>query len=211
MVPMSYEIRSPLSPPVKPLLIILSGLSGAGKDSVLAGLQKSVYPLEYIITVTTRPRRYNEKDGVHYTFVSPAKFQELVDSNQMLEWANVYGNWYGAPREPVKKALASGKDVIIKVDVQGAAAYKKLVPRAVFIFLAAPSIEECAPRLKQRSTESPADLELRLKTAREEMEKLPIFDYLVINRHNELDKAVADIEAIIAAEKCRVTPREIIL
>jgi guanylate kinase len=118
---------------------------------------------------------------------------------------------YGVPREPVRQALQSGKDVIIKVDVQGAATIKNILPQAVFIFLAAPTLEECAPRLKQRSTESQADLELRLKTARQELEKLPIFDYLVINRHNELDKAVADIEAIITAEKCRVTPREIVL
>jgi guanylate kinase len=208
---MSSDSCTPLCPPVRPLLIILSGLSGVGKDSVLEGLKKSPYPLEFIVTVTTRPRRYNEKDGVHYTFVTPAKFQEMVDGNAMLEWANVYGNWYGAPKEPVKKALASGKDVIIKVDVQGAAAYKKIVPGAIFIFLAAPTLEECAPRLKQRSTESPADLELRLKTARQEMEMLPMFDYLVMNRHNELTKAVADIEAIITVEKCRVKPREIIL
>jgi guanylate kinase len=208
---MSYESSSPLCPPVKPLLIILSGLSGVGKDSVLNGLKKSVYPLELTVTVTTRPRRHNEKDGVHYTFVSPDRFQELIDSNQMLEWANVYGNMYGVPREPVRQALQSGKDVIIKVDVQGAATIKNILPQAVFIFLAAPTLEECAPRLKQRSTESQADLELRLKTARQELEKLPIFDYLVINRHNELDKAVADIEAIITAEKCRVTPREIVL
>jgi guanylate kinase len=207
---MSYEI-CPRPGSVKPLLIILSGLSGAGKDSVLNGLKKSAYPLENIITVTTRPRRHNEVDGVHYTFVSPARFQEMIDNNQMLEWANVYGNRYGAPREPVKKALESGKDVIIKVDVQGAATYKKIVPNAVFIFLATPALEDCAPRLKQRSTETPEELELRLKTARQEMEMLPMFDYLVMNRHNELNRAVADIEAIIAAEKCRVTPREIVL
>jgi guanylate kinase len=208
---MSYENGSGICPPVKPLLIILSGLSGAGKDSVLTGLKKSACQFESIVTITTRPRRFNEKDGVHYTFVSPARFQEMVDTNQMLEWANVYGNRYGAPREAVKKALADGKDVIIKVDVQGAAWYKKIVPQAVFIFLAPPALEECAPRLKQRSTESPVDLELRLETARKEMEMLSLFDYLVINRHNELDKAVADIEAIITAEKCRVIPREIIL
>lgn len=206
---MSSDRSLPLCPPAKPLLIVLSGLSGAGKDSVLNGLKKWVFPLEFIVTVTTRPRRHNEKDGIHYTFVSPEKFQEMIDTNQLLEWATVYGNRYGAPREPVKKALESGKDVIIKVDVQGAATYKKILPGAVFIFLAVPSLEECAPRLKQRRTESQAELELRLKTAGEEMEKLPIFDYLVFNRHGELNRAVADIEAIIAAEKCRVTPREI--
>jgi guanylate kinase len=206
---MRSKSRSSLDRQAGPLLIILSGLSGAGKDSVLDKLKNSKYPLEFMVTVTTRPRRASEKDGVHYTFVTPAKFQEMVDNKQMLEWANVYGNMYGAPKEPVKKALASGKDVIIKVDVQGAATYKKVVPQAVFIFLATPSIEECAPRLKQRSTESQAELDLRLKTAQEELEKLTLFDYLVINRHNELDKAVADIEAIIKAEKCRAVPREI--
>jgi guanylate kinase len=208
MAPMSCENTSP---PAKPLLIILSGLSGAGKDSVLSRLKKSAGAPESIVTVTTRPRRHNEKDGVHYTFVSAARFQEMIEANEMLEWANVYGNRYGAPREPVKKALLSGKDVIIKVDVQGAATYKKIVPQAVFIFLATPSLEDCAPRLKRRRTESQADLELRLKTARQELEKLPMFDYVVINRHNELDKAAADIEAIITAEKCRVNPREISL
>jgi guanylate kinase len=206
---MSSENSTPLCPPTKPFLIILSGLSGAGKDSVISGLKKSVHPLEFIVTVTTRPRRHNEKDGVHYNFVSPEKFQEMIDTNRLLEWATVYGNRYGVPRGPVKKALENGKDVIVKVDVQGAATIKKILPQAVFIFLAVPTLEECAPRLKQRRTESQADVELRLKTACDEMEKLPIFDYLVFNRHGELARAVADIEAIIAAEKCRVTPREI--
>jgi len=206
---MSSSKTSGLNPQGKPLLIILSGLSGAGKDSVLNELKKCARPPETIITVTTRPRRHNEKDGVHYTFVSPENFQAMIDAGQMLEWATVYGNRYGAPREPVKKALESGKDVIIKVDVQGAATYKKIVPQAVFIFLAPPSIEDCAPRLKERRTESPAELTLRLETALKEMDMLPIFDYIVINRHNELDKAAAEVKAIIAAEKCRVKPREI--
>ncbi len=208
---MSYENRTPVSPPVKPLLFVLSGLSGAGKDSVLNGLKKSGYPLEFIVTVTTRARRPGEEDGVHYRFISGTEFQKLIDTGQLLEWANVYGNRYGVPREPVKQALASGKDVIVKIDVQGAATIKKILPQAVFIFLAAPSLEELAPRLKQRRTETPEEYELRLKTARAEMEKLPLFDYLVINRHGELDRAVADVEAIITAEKSRVKPREISL
>jgi guanylate kinase len=206
---MSYESKSPLGLPARPLLIILSGLSGVGKDSVLDGLKKCGCPLEHIVTVTTRPRRPNEKDGVHYTFVPPARFQELIDTRQLLEWANVYGNRYGVPREPVRQALAGGNDVIVKIDVQGAATIKKILPQAVFIFLAAPTLEECAPRLKQRRTETAEECELRLKTAGEELEKLHLFDYLVINRHGELDRAVADIEAIIRVEKCRVIPREI--
>ncbi len=208
---MSYEDHSLLRLPAKSLLIVLSGLSGAGKDSVLTRLRESSYPLEFIVTVTSREQRTNERDGVHYHFVSRNKFQELIDRGELLEWANVYGNWYGVPREPVKQALDGGKDVIVKVDVQGAATVKKILPQAVFIFLAPPSMEELVSRLKQRCTESPLDIDLRIKTAEAELEKLPLFDYLVFNRQDEVDRAVADIKAILAAEKCRVTPREIAL
>jgi guanylate kinase len=208
---MSHENRSPLVPPPKPLLVVLSGLSGGGKDTVLTGLRQSGLPLEISISVTTRARRADEKDGVHYHFISNARFQELIDSNQLLEWATVYGNRYGIPREPVRQALKSGKDVIVKIDVQGAATIKKILPQAVFIFLATPYMEELEKRLKQRRTETPAELELRLKTAAEELQKLPMFDYIVVNRPGEIDRAVADIEAIIAAEKCRATPRELSL
>ena len=208
---MSHENRSPLVPPPKPLLVVLSGLSGGGKDTVLTGLRQSGLPLEISISVTTRARRADEKDGVHYHFISNARFQELIDSNQLLEWATVYGNRYGIPREPVRQALKSGKDVIVKIDVQGAATIKKILPQAVFIFLATPYMEELEKRLKQRRTETPAELELRLKTAAEELQKMPMFDYIVVNRPGEIDRAVADIEAIIAAEKCRATPRELSL
>ncbi len=206
---MSHEGHSPLSPVAKSLLFVLSGLSGVGKDAVLNRLRQSSCPLEFIVTVTTRDRRPNERDGVHYRFVSRDRFRELIDRNELLEWANVYGNWYGTPKEPVKQALDSGQDVIIKVDVQGAATIKKILPQAVFIFLAPPSMEELVLRLKQRRTESPSDLDLRIKTAEAELEKLPLFDYLVFNPQGEIDRTVANIEAIIAAEKCRVKPREL--
>ena len=208
---MSHENNPLVNPSSGPLLIVLSGLSGVGKDAVLNGLRKSVIPLEFIVTVTTRTPRPGEKDGMHYHFISEAEFQKMVDGNELLEWATVYGNHYGPPKGPVRQALKDGKDVVIKVDVQGAATIKKIVPEAVFIFLAPPSMEELAVRLRQRRTESPADLELRLKTAAEEMDTLPLFDYLVINRQGELDRAVMDIEAIIATEKCRVKPRQISL
>lgn len=200
-----------LRPPAKSLFIVLSGLSGAGKDAVLTRLKESGSPLEFIVTVTTRAQRANERDGWHYRFISMGKFQELIDRNELLEWANVYGNWYGVPREPVKQALDSGKDVIVKVDVQGAATIKKILPQAVFIFLTPPSLEELVLRLKQRQTESPSDLDLRIKTAEEELEKLPLFDYIVVNQQGEVERAVANIEAIISAEKCRVTPRDVAL
>lgn len=205
---MSRENNS-LGPPVKSLLFVLSGLSGAGKDAVLTRIRQSDYPIEFITTVTTRPIRPNETDGFHYRFVSVDDFREMIDRNELLEWANVYGNFYGVPGKPVRQALESGKDVIVKVDVQGAATIKNILPQAVFIFLAPSSMDELVSRLKQRRTESPSDLDLRLKTAEDELQKLPLFDYIVLNRQGEIGKAVSDVKAIIAAEKCRVIPREI--
>ena len=115
------------------------------------------------------------------------------------------------PRQPVKEALDRGQDVVVKVDVQGAATIKKLVPQAVFIFLTPPSIEELVVRLKGRRTESPEEMALRTKMVEDELKRLPLFDYIVFNRQGEADRAAADISAIITAEKCRVTPREISL
>ena len=208
---MSHRSHSPLNLPIRPLLIVLSGLSGAGKDAVLIRMRASGYPLEYITTVTTRPQRANERDDMDYHFISGEEFQKMVKHNDLLEWANVYGNWYGVPRKPVKQALDRGRDTIVKVDVQGASTIKKILPHAVFIFLTPPSIEDSVLRLKKRRTESPSDLALRTKTAEEELKQLSIFDYIVFNRQDEIDRAVSDIGAIIAAEKCRVTPREITL
>jgi guanylate kinase len=191
------------------LLIVLSGLSGVGKDTVLAGLRKSKLPVVISVSATTRARRASEKNGFDYYFVSEAKFQEMIDSNQLLEWATVYGNRYGIPREPVKQALQKGKDVIVKIDVQGAATIKKILPGAVFIFLVSSTLEELEQRLKKRRTEAPAELELRLKTAHEELEKIPTFDYVIINRQGEIESTIEAIKAVITAEKCRVTPREL--
>jgi len=195
--------------PKNPLLIILSGSSGAGKDAVLNKLKESGYPLKFITTVTTRPRRATEKNNVDYHFISIEKFQQMVEREELLERANVYGNWYGVPKPPVKQALDKGQDTIVKVDVQGAATIKKILPQAVFIFLLTLSREELAERLKQRKTESSLDLELRLKTAEEEINQLPLFDYIVLNKKDEIDIAVSHIKAIFTAEKCRVNPREV--
>jgi len=193
------------------LLIVLSGPSGVGKDAVLTRLKETKYPLCYITTLTTRPQRDNEQDMVDYHFVSTEEYHEMLARNEFLESANVYGNWYGVPRSVVKAALDKGEDVIIKIDVQGAATIKKIVPEAVFIFIAPPSIEELNARLTQRLTESQADLALRLKTAEEEMNQLSQFDYVVVNYSGEVEQTVSNIQAIIDAEKCRVTPRRIAL
>jgi len=207
----SYKNQPLLNLLTKPLLIVLSGPSGAGKDAVLTRMRESGYPLEYVTTVTTRPQRANERDNVDYHFISTEMFQKMIENKALLEWAHVYGNMYGVPKQPVKQALDKGQDIMVKVDIQGAATIKKLLPQALLIFLMPSSIEDLTLRLKQRHTESPFNLALRLKTAEEEIKQLPLFDYLIVNKQGEIDLAVSQIKAIITAEKCRVTPREITL
>ena len=207
----SYKSQTPFHWPTRSLLIVLSGPSGAGKDAILTKMKELGYPLEYITTVTTRPQRANERDNVDYHFISMERFQEMISREELLEWANVYGSWYGVPKKAVKQTLDKGQDVIVKVDIQGATTIKKILPQAVFIFLVPPSREELTIRLKQRHTESPFNLALRLKTAEEEIKQQSLFDYVVLNKRDEIDRAVSDIKAIITAEKRRVAPREIIL
>ncbi len=192
-----------------PLVIVISGPSGVGKDAILNRMKSREYPFEFITTVTTRQQRANEKDRVDYHFISEDKFQELLKGNGLREWAKVYGNWYGVPRQPVKEAVDRNRDTFIKVDVQGAANIKKVLPEAVFIFIAPPSLEELSRRLIQRCTETTSDLEVRLKTAEDEMHQICHFDYVVMNPHNEIENAIEDILAIVIAEKCRVNPRKV--
>lgn len=211
MTKASHETSPQIDRQPTPLLIVLSGPSGAGKDALLTRLRDIDYPLEYITTLTTRSKRAEEKDNIDYHFVSPDKFQEMIENNELLEWANVYGNWYGVPKKPVKKALASGRNTIVKVDTQGAATIKKLLPEAVFVFLMPPSLEELTTRLTQRRTESPFDLARRIRTAQQEIVQLPLFDYVIVSNRDEIDQAVAQVKAIISAEGCRVRPRQITL
>ncbi len=187
-----------------PLLVVLSGPSGVGKDAVLSRMREMGRPYFFTVTATTRPQRPTERDGVDYVFVTMERFQALRDGGGLLEWAQVYGNWYGVPKAQVAEALAQGRDVIVKIDVQGAATIKKLAPEATFIFLAAPSLEELAKRLRARGSEAPLDLGVRLRTAREEMQQLPMFTHMVVNETGKLDETVAMIEAIMAAERRRV-------
>lgn len=191
------------------VLVVLSGPSGVGKDAALGRLRTLKPHWKFVVTATTRPRRPNEKDGVDYIFLEPSMFQAMVDKGGFFEYAQVYGNWYGVPRDQVREAIRAGVDAILKVDVQGAATVKKLVPDAVFIFMIPSTAEELQRRLQLRATESATDVEDRTRTVRAEMEHLPSFDYRVVNRDGCLDEAVACIEAIILAEKCRFPPRQI--
>jgi guanylate kinase len=192
-----------------PLLIVLSGPSGVGKDAVLARMRKSDRPFHYVVTATTRPKRAREKNGLDYHFLSRKEFQQMIDGHQLLEWANVYGNYYGVPKDEIGPALSGGVDTIVKVDVQGAAAINRILPQAVFIFLMPPSLEALERRLKRRRSESSQDLAVRLARAEEEIKTLPLFDYVITSDQDKLDEVVSQIDAIVTAEKCRVEPRTV--
>jgi guanylate kinase len=208
IMPNSLE-QNPYHIEPTPLLVVISGPSAAGKDATLKRMEAMGYPFHFVVTATTRPRRLNEVDGVDYHFVSQQEFAEMLEEDELLEHAIVYGQHKGIPKKQVREALASGKDVIMRIDVQGAATIRHLVPEAVFIFLTASSEEELIRRLKKRKTETPEGLERRIATAREEMKRLDEFDYVVVNRDGSLDDTVKTIAAIITAEKCKVKQRKI--
>ncbi|MEE8465976.1 MAG: guanylate kinase [Dehalococcoidia bacterium] len=186
-----------------PLLVVLSGPSGVGKDAALIELRKLDRPWHFVVTATTRPIRNGETDGVDYVFLDEPTFLRMKDENEFVECAQVYGRWYGVPRSQVTSGLEAGKDVILKIDVQGAATVRQMAPDALFIFMAPGSFEELQERWSQRMTESTPEMELRLKTAAEELKQAGLFDQQVVNRKDQLEQAVADIDATISAEKRR--------
>jgi guanylate kinase len=192
-----------------PLLVVLTGPSGVGKDVTLQRMRELGVPFHYVVTVTTREKRPGEEDGLHYYFISKEEFRQMIERGELLEHAEVYGNFYGIPRKQVVDALRRGEDVIMKPDVQGAKTMREKEPDAVFIFLAPPSMKELAIRLYHRKTEDHDVLARRLAVAKKEMEELPEFDYVVVNHHKRLDETVAAIRAIIEAEKLRVHPRKL--
>lgn len=205
-----HELYQQFNAP-RPILVVISGPSGVGKDATLNLLQQSGYPFHFVVTATTRPIRPGEKDGVDYHFVSMSEFAEMINEEELLEYAVVYGDYKGIPKQQVRDALASGKDVIMRIDVQGAATIRKLIPNAISIFLNAESEEELMRRLRDRKTEDEGKLQMRIATARQELKRMNEFDYAVVNRMNELQDTVDVVLSIIKAEKCRVdwTPVEI--
>jgi len=193
----------------QPLLVVISGPSGVGKDTLLERMKERGYPIHFVVTATDRLPRPGEVHGVDYFFFTTEEFTRMIGQDELLEHAVVYGQHKGIPRQHVQDALASGKDVIMRIDVQGAATIRRLVPEAILIFLTASSEEELEQRLRARGGDSPEQLQKRIATAREEMKRLPEFDYVVVNRDKELDQAVDDVVAIIQAEHCRVGPRAV--
>ncbi len=187
-----------------PILVVLSGPSGVGKDTTLSLMKRRQLPFHFVVTATTRPRRPNEVEGEDYHFVSVGEFAEMIDADELLEYAVVYGDYKGIPKTHVRNALASGKDVILRIDVQGAATIRRLIPEAVSIFLVAENEEELMRRLRERKTESPDRLKMRIATARKEIQQLQEFHYVVVNRDDCQDETVDKVISIIQAEKCRV-------
>ena len=192
-----------------PLVVVVSGPSGVGKDAVfqyMRGLDRNWY---FVVTATTRPRRRNERNGVDYLFVDIEEFNHIRKGEQFLECAQVYGNWYGVLKQQVKDALARGQDVLMKLDTQGAATIKSLIPESLMIFLAPPSTEELEKRLRLRKSESLEALRLRMEAALGELDSMSMFEYKVVNHNQRLDLAAFCIDSIITAEKCRIPPRQV--
>lgn len=199
---------SSILPAPSPLLVIVSGPSGVGKDATLKRMQAREMPFHFLVTTTTRPRRPTEVEGIDYHFATVAEFQARLERGDFLEHANVYGNMYGNARSDIEAALGEGMDVIMRIDVQGAATLRKKVRGGIFIFLLS-TLAELETRLRARNTETEESLRVRLNTAALETQELVHFDYCLRNENSHLDRTVEDIIAIIRAEKLRTQPRRV--
>ena len=177
----------------QPLMVVISGPSGVGKDTVVDRMQERGLPFHFVVTATTRARRSTEVEGVDYIFLSQEECKGMLEAGGFIEHALVYGEHKGIPRKQVQQALASGMDVVLRVDVQGAKTLRGLYPEALLIYLATSSEDELVERLKRRRTESPEKLQLRLEAAREEFGYLHLFDYAVINAEGQVEQAGAPI------------------
>ena len=197
----------PEAQPAPPLLVVLSGPSGVGKDAALEKLKQLDRPWRFVVTATTRQPRPGEQEGKDYIFLELETFLKMKERDEFLECAEVYGNWYGVPRNQVRQGLQEGRDVILKIDVQGAETVRRLAPEAVSIFMVPGSYEQLRRRLTLRMTDASDQIELRLNEAWTELGRATDYDYRVVNQDDQLDRAIVDIDAIIAAEKCRVNPR----
>ncbi len=202
----TFDLRKP-----DPLLIVISGPSGVGKDSIVQRMIERGFPFHFVVTATTRDRRENEVHGRDYWFVSKDEFARMIEKNELIEYAIVYGDYKGIPKAQVREALASGKDVVMRLDVQGAESVRKLAPEALLIFITCESEDELERRLRERKTETADSLSLRIATARKELQRLEAFDYVIVNHDFHLDETVDKVRAIISAEHLRVHHRKVTL
>ncbi|MCL4425963.1 MAG: guanylate kinase [Firmicutes bacterium] len=189
------------------LLVVISAPSGTGKGVLRRQLLREMPDLRFCVSVTSRPPRPGEQEGVDYYFVSPEEFQRRIQEEVFVEWAKVYGNYYGTPGLEIGEALERGEDVLLEKDVQGGRELRKKFPDGIFIFILPPRLESLEERLKGRGTESQGDLQRRLTAVKIELAELRNYDYLVIN--DEIDRAVQDLRAIIVAERCRISRMDV--
>jgi len=204
---MTSAAELPQASPAPPLLVVLSGPSASGKGTLVAKLRNLDRPWHFAVTATTRPMRAGETDGEDYIFLDVDTFLRMRERDELLESAQVYDRWYGVPRQQVRDPLITGKDVILEIDVQGAATIRQIAPEALTIFVMPASMDELRSRLAARGTEDETEMNRRLREASVELSRIVEFDYRVVNRNGAIEDAVREIDAIIAAEKCRVNPR----
>ena len=201
------EQSTPRPPLQQGLLFVLSAPSGTGKDSVINALKQQGMDFYVVASVTTRAPRPGESDGNPYHFISQEEFDRLVAQDELLEHAKVHGNWYGQPTQQITDNLRQGRDVLLKIDVQGARTVRQKLPGAIYIFLVPGSIDELIDRLTNRQTETDAERKRRLADAEVELSQRIYYDYAIVNRQDQLDDAVENLHAIIKAEHCRTQPR----
>lgn len=203
--PLSSE---PLAPSPKPLIIVISGPSGVGKDAVIKRLQEVREGMHFVVTATSRAKRPGEVDGKDYYFVTKENFLSMIDRNELLEYALVYGEYKGIPKQQIRDFMAKGYDIVLRVDIQGAATLRRILgDAAIFIFLVAESEEALVKRLIDRRTETSEMMLVRIATAREEVRHIRNFDYAVVNAEGKLEDSVKLVESIIDAEKAKVKQR----
>ena len=202
----TFELRKP-----EPLLIVISGPSGVGKDSVVQRMMERGMPFHFVVTATTREKREAEVHGKDYWFLSKDEFARMIEHNELIEYAIVYGDYKGIPKAQVREALESGKDVVMRLDVQGAETVRKLAPGALLIFITCESEDELERRLRERKTETADSLSLRIATARKELQRIEAFDYVIVNHDFHLDDTVNKVRSIIEAEHLKVQHRKVTL
>lgn len=202
----TFELRKP-----EPLLIVISGPSGVGKDSVVQRMMERGMPFHFVVTATTREKRKAEEHGKDYWFLSKDEFARMIEHNELIEYAIVYGDYKGIPKAQVREALESGKDVVMRLDVQGAETVRKLAPEALLIFITCESEDELERRLRERKTETADSLSLRIATARKELQRIEAFDYVIVNHDFHLDDTVNKVRSIIEAEHLKVQHRKVTL